>query len=216
VLPRLGSLIRRLRRGVLRRRRPLAFALTALAVLLALHVARPSPPATVSLTVAARDLPAGTVLAPADLARLDVAPGQVPDGARPSPAGATLAAPIRRGEPVTDTRLIGPALTAGVPGLVAVPVRVSDAVMAGLLHVGDRLRLLSTSSTTGRTVAVADGVRVLALPSSGSPSGSQDVGPNGVTTGDDGRLIVVGVDDGLVAPVTSAGVGGFLSFAWSD
>ena len=42
--------------------------------------------------------------------------------------GRVLAAPVRRGEPITDVRLVGPSLLgATTAGLVAVPVRIADA-----------------------------------------------------------------------------------------
>jgi Flp pilus assembly protein CpaB len=208
VLTSLGSSLRRVRRAVLRRRRLLAFVLAALAAGLVVHAARPTPPAAVTLTVAAHDLAAGTVLTAGDLTARGVPPGDVPDGAQASPVGAVLAAPLRRGEPVTDARLVGPDLTAADPRLVALPVRLSDAEMAGLLHVGDRLRLLATSTTTGSTRTVADDVRVLALP-------QQTLDQSHVMPGQEGRLVIVGVSDDLVTSLTSAGVGGFLTFAWA-
>lgn len=193
---------------MLRHRRLLAFVLAVLAVGLGLHAVRPSPPATVALTVAARDLPAGEVLSASDLTVRSVPAGDVPDGAQRSPLGATLAGAVRRGEPVTDDRLVGPSLTAADPGVVALPVRLSDAAMAGLLRVGDEVSLLATSSTTGQTRTVADDVRVLALPPSTSAS-------TGVTGEQSGRLVIVGVTEDLVTPLTSASVAGFLTYAWA-
>ncbi|HEY0951335.1 MAG TPA: hypothetical protein VGD85_14130, partial [Nocardioides sp.] len=61
---RLAPFLRAVRRAVLARRRPLAALLTAGAVAAGLHAAAEPPPATVEVAVAARDLPAGTVLAP--------------------------------------------------------------------------------------------------------------------------------------------------------
>lgn len=192
---------------MLRHRRLLAFVLTAAAVLTGLAAVRPAPPTTVPVPVAARDLPAGAVLAPDDLAAVRLPPGAVPDGVAVSPVGRTLASPVRRGEPVTDVRLVGPDLTATQPGLVAVPVRFTDAAMAGLLRAGDRLQLLATDPSSGRTTSVADGVVVLALP-------AQDDAQNSVTNPLSGRLVVVGITEDLVTTVTSAAVGGFLSFAY--
>ena len=57
---RFGYLLRRFRR-------PIAASLAFVTVLGALSVLRPAPPETMDLLIAARDLPAGTVLEPADV-----------------------------------------------------------------------------------------------------------------------------------------------------
>ncbi len=90
------------------------------------------------------------MLGPADLTSVAFAPGSVPAGADAAPQGRTLAAPLRAGEPVTDVRLVGPALTDGYPGLTAVPVRLPDAGMAALLAVGDRIDLVSADPQARR------------------------------------------------------------------
>lgn len=195
---------------MLARRRLLAFLLTATAVAVGLHAARPAPPPSVALTVAARDLPAGALLAADDLATVRVPPGGVPDGAQAHPVGETLAAPLRRGEPITGVRLVGPSLTEGHPDLTAVPVRFPDPAMAGLLHVGDRVDLYATDPASARTEKVTADALVLGLP---DPA-SHNVDPNAVTNGLQGRLIIVGVAAGSVETVTSASVGGFLTFAY--
>jgi Flp pilus assembly protein CpaB len=210
VLTRLASLPRRARRRVLAHRRLLAFALTAAAVATGLQAARPAPPVTVALTVAARDLPAGVTLTGRDLATVRVRPGDVPADARRHPVGETLAAPLRRGEPITGVRLVGPSLTQGHPELTAVPVRFPDAAMAALLRVGDRVDLYVTDPSSGHTEPVTDDALVLGLPDP-SPAGS---GPSGDTVGLQGRLVVVGVAAGSVETVASASVGGFLTFAY--
>lgn len=213
MLSRLGSALRRLRRRVLAHRRLLAFLLTVAAVAIGLAAARPAPPPTVTMAVAARDLPAGTVLTRADLASVRVPPGGVPDRALAHPLGATLAAPLRRGEPVTDVRVVGPDLTAGHPGLTAVPVRFPDAGMAALLHVGDSVDLYVTDPASGHTSPVAHDALVLALAAT-VENPSESSSRNGVTNALGGRLVVVGVPAASVETVTSAGVGGFLTFAY--
>lgn len=197
----------RVRRTVLRHRRLLAFVLTCASALGALHAVRPPPPPDVALLVAAHDLPAGETLTASDLVTVRVPPADVPDGAETHAAGQILAGAVRRGEPITDLRVVGPALSTGDPTRAAVPVRFGDAGMAALLRVGDRLRLLTTDPSTGATSVVADGVEVLAVP-------DEDVGQTSVTNTQSGRLVVVGVSDDLVTAVTSAAVGGFLTFAY--
>ena len=103
------------------------------------------PPPAVGVLTAARDLPAGAVIGSDDLVHGRLRPGLGPEPALTGDVvGRTLAAPVRRGEPVTDVRLVGPALTAGDPELTAVPVRLPDAGMVELLDVGDRIDLIGT------------------------------------------------------------------------
>lgn len=202
---------------MLTQRRPLAAVLALLAVVLGLHAARPTAPATAELVVAGHDLPAGAVLTGEDLATVRVPPALVPAEAERQAVGRVLASAVRRGEPITDVRLVGPTLTAGHPELVAVPVRLPDAGMAALLRVGDRVRLLATDPQGGATTSVADDALVLALPAddrgSGAGSGSPP-GADGVTSPLGGRLVVVGVPEDLVTRVTSAAVRDFLTYAY--
>jgi Flp pilus assembly protein CpaB len=203
---RLRRLARSVRRAVLRRRRPLAAALTAVAVAAGLHSVAAPPPARVDVLVAARDLPSGAVLGPGDLAPVPFAPGSVPDDLATAPTGRTLAAPVRRGEPVTDVRLVGPGLADAHPGLTAVPVRLPDAGMVDLLAAGDRIDLVAADPQGTGARVVAAGVPVLAVPGAGP-----DAGNGGVT----GRLIVVGAADGAEATrIADAAVREFLTFTF--
>jgi Flp pilus assembly protein CpaB len=161
----------------------------------------------VTLTVAAQDLPAGTVIAPGDLTRAPVPPDAVPAGAVADPDGRTLAAPLRAGEPVTDVRLVGPALAEAYPGRDAVPVRLPDAGMAALLRVGDRIDLVAADPQGSGARVVAADVPVLAVP---RPA------PESSVTGDlGGRLVVIGAEPGDVAALADAAVRYFLTFVYS-
>lgn len=144
------------RRLLARRRRAVAALLAALAVGCALSALRPAE--GVAVLVAARDLPAGA-LSPADLAVARLPAPAVPAGAlRPGAdtAGRLLAAPMRRGEPLTDARLLGPGLLAGYgPGLVAAPVRIADPDVARLLAPGDVVDVLATPAAFEHVTAVA-------------------------------------------------------------
>ena len=137
------------RRAVLRRRRLLSALFAAAAVLAGVRAVAPAPPATESVLTAAHDLPSGTVLGPGDLVTRQLPAGSAPDGLATGNdvVGRTVAAPLRRGEPVTDVRLVGPSLLDGYPGLVAVPVRIPDTGAAALLEVGDRVDLMATDPT---------------------------------------------------------------------
>lgn len=214
-LARLRRARRRVRRTVLAHRRLLAGLLTAAAVVAGLRAVSPPDPPRVLLTVAARDLPAGAELAAGDLVAVEVPPDGVPDGAAADPLGETLAAPVRRGEPITDVRLVGSALTAGRPDLVAVPVRLPDAGMARLLEVGDRIDLFATdpqapTDASAATTPVARDALVLAL-----PRAEDQASDSGVMTTSTGRLVVIGISEGLVTQVAAASVRHFLTFAYA-
>lgn len=194
------------RRAVLRRRRPLAATLAGIAVASGVHAAVAPPPPRVPLLVAARDLPAGIVLASGDLTEVALSPDVVPDDVAPAPVGRVLAAPLRRGEAVTDVRLVGPGLAEGYPDVTAVPVRLPDAAMVDLLRVGDRVDLLATDPQGGGASVVATGVPVLAIP---RPS------RDGEGSGLSGRLVVVGADEGEVTRIADAAVRYFLTFTFA-
>ena len=159
---------RGLRRTVLARRRPLAAACAAVAVLAGVHAARPQPASTVPVRVAAHDLASGTVLSGDDLVTRPYPADVAPPGSVSHAVGRTLAAPVRAGEPVTDVRLVAPSLVAGYPGRVALPVRVADADAVALLRVGDRVSLVAADPRRGTASYVAVDVPVLALPRPGS------------------------------------------------
>ena len=170
---------------MLARRRPLAALCAGVAVLAGVQAVRPSEGATVAVPVATHDLDSGTVLSAGDLSTRRLPVGSAPDGLETHAVGRTLAGPIRRGEPVTDARLVAPALIAGYPGRVALPVRIADADVVGLLRVGDHVDLVAADPRSGTASYVAVDVPVVALP---APA-EQRVGSSaaGVT----GRLVVV-------------------------
>ena len=173
------------------------------AVLAGVHAARPSQGPTVAVTVAAHDLASGTVLRPDDLVIRHFPAGVAPTGSDTGAVGRTLAAPVRRGEPVTDVRLVAPALMAGYPGRVALPVRIADADVVGLLRVGDHVNLVAADPRSGTASYVAVDVPVLALP---TPV-EQGFGSAGQT----GRLVVVAAAPSEVDRVAGAAVTDLLS-----
>ncbi len=207
MLSRISRVSDLVRRAVLRRRRPLAALLMAVAVAAGLHAVAAPPPATIAVLVAARDLPAGAELQESDLAAADFAPGSAPDELVDDPVGRTLAAPLTRGEPITDVRLVGPQLTDGFAGLTATPIRLPDAGMVELLRVGDRIDLVAADPRGTGAETVAIGAPVLALPS--EPAS----GPG--AAGLPGRLVVIGIGTDRVDDVAAAAVGSFVTFTWS-
>ncbi|HEY7101861.1 MAG TPA: Flp pilus assembly protein CpaB [Mycobacteriales bacterium] len=157
------------------------------AAVLALRPEGPQAPvaaagATEHVVVAARDLAAGTELTAADLTIVSMPAAIVPAGSASRAAGLigrTAAGAIRRGEALTDARVVGPGLTAGLGAgeSAAVPVRIADPDAAALARVGDRVDVLGTAvapdgsqATAGETVTVASAVRVLAVLRSRDPA----------------------------------------------
>jgi hypothetical protein len=100
--------------------------------------------------------------------------------------GRTLAAPVRRGEALTDVRLTGPDLTrsvSGDPELVSVPVRLADPGVAALLHAGAVVDVVTVGPQHDEPVLLARGARVLAVLESPAHTGERD-----------GRLVLVALD----------------------
>jgi pilus assembly protein CpaB len=160
--------LRRPRSPVLLLRRVAAGLLATTALLLAL---RPEPPARagppdVPVVVAAHDLSPGAVLASLDLSVVPWPAGRPPDGVVASPAeleGRVLAGGVRRGEPLTDVRLVGSQLSDQLPpGLVAAPVRLADLAVSGLVSAGDRVDVLAAAAEAPQAEVVAAGALVLA------------------------------------------------------
>jgi Flp pilus assembly protein CpaB len=155
-------------------RRTVSAVLAALGIVFAVTAARPRPPASTGVWVAAHDLAGGAPLTSADV-RLESLPrAAVPSGALTevhSPVGMALGAPMRRGEPLTDVRVLSTALVtaAGDPRDVAVSVRVTDGAAAlALVKAGERVAVIAGgdagTGVTERARTVVEDVRVLAVP----------------------------------------------------
>lgn len=175
------------------------------AVAAGLRATSPAEPDLVEVAVAARDLPAGTVVAADDVRSVAMPAGIVPEERVDEAVGATLAGPIGTGEPITPTRIMGTELAAELPGVSAVPVRFSDPGQVALLRIGDHIEVLATDPQAGTTVTVASGVPVLGLPEATSAD-------DGTLTG---RLVVLGLTADVVRSVTAASVASYVTFVWS-
>jgi Flp pilus assembly protein CpaB len=154
------------------------------------------------VTVAAHDLVSGTKLTSGDVEVRRLPVRAVPSGLETHAVGRTLAAPIRAGEPITDVRLVGPALAASYPARVAMPVRIADADMVGLLKVGDRVDLVAADPRDGTATYAALDVPVLALP---SPTSDDRAGSLS------GALVVVAAQPDEVGQIAAAAATELLS-----
>lgn len=183
-----------------RRRGLLAAGLAAAAVASGLTALAPAPPATSTVLTAARDLAAGAVLTADDLTASSLPSALVPSGALvdvAAVAGRLVAGPVRRGEPLTDVRLLGTGLLP--PGVeVAAPVRLAEPATGALVVAGDRVDVLAAAPEGGRAAeVVASGLRVLAVPA--------------VDGSGEGALLVVAVSRPAAARLAAAAVTGRLS-----
>lgn len=181
-------------------RRVIAAMLVGLAAVLALAPGRASSTDD-AVVVAARDLAAGTVLG-ASQVTVRALPEQVmPDGAARVPAavlGRTLAAPVRRGEPLTDVRLTGPDLTRAISmkqDTVSVPLRLADPGVAALLRPGATVDVVTVGERQDEPVVLARAARVLAVLEAGARGGEHN-----------GRLVLVALDPVAATRVAAASI----------
>lgn len=193
-----------LRRAARWHRRGLAALAAAIATLAILAALRPAPPVTASVVVAAKDLPAGHRLSGTDLELSHFPSELVPRNAVPNPdiaIGETLAAPITRRSVLTRASTVSVALTPGA-GELLVPVRIADGSVLGLVHVGDRVTLV-TASAESQVITLASRVRVAAVPQ------QEETGSLSAST--DRAMLVVAADrataERLAAHATADGIG---------
>ena len=154
-------------------RRTVASSLAGVAVLLAVASTRPAGEPTAAVWAATRDLRGGETVGASDVRRVLLPEAVRPEGALDESAvvGRVVAAPVRRGEPLTDVRVVGRSLLAGYgPGLVVSPVRLADPGVARLLAVGDVVDVLAADDadvgepSTRSARMVARGARVVLVP----------------------------------------------------
>ncbi len=181
-------------------RRAAAALLVGLAVVLALSPGQ-GDSAGEAVVVAARDLTPGTVLQASELTLRRLPAEMTPDGAARSETavlGRTLAAPVRRGEPLTDVRLTGSELARAAsanPDAVSVPLRLADPGVAALLHIGAAVDVVTIGERQDEPVVLARGARVLAV-----------LEVDNRTKMRDGGLVLVGLDPIAATRVAAASI----------
>lgn len=160
-------------------------AAALLVVLAAIAALRPDPGIALRpVLVTTRDLAPGSALTPSDI-RVETRPAAaVPDGAPTdldAALDATLAGPARKGEVLTDVRLLGPRLTEATAGPEAriVSLRLADDALVDLIRPGDVVDVLAGGSTTagpdtGPEVIATDAVVTLVSPRATGPAAGAD------------------------------------------
>lgn len=168
--------------------------------------------------VAAREVPAGRVLAAEDLARGQLPPHLVPGGALTDAAqaiGRVIPSGARKGEVLTDVRLLAARPSehlAGVPDARTVPVRLADPDLAALLRPGDLVDVVAAGpggeedggaaegSAPGGAQVLARAAPVVALPDLGATAGQ---GLGGGAAGK-GRIVLLALPSAQAAQVAAA------------
>lgn len=172
-----------------RRRRLIATVVAGFGVLSAYIALRPTH--TPSVLVATHDLSPG-VLKPGDLRPAALSPP--PSGAvRSGAIGRVLAGAMRRGEPLTDVRLLHSLPLP--PGTVATPVRLADPDTAQLIAPGSTIGVLAAWEGQPAQL-VADDVTVVTIPKADN---------------DHGALIVLATTPSQATQLAAAQAGGRLS-----
>jgi Flp pilus assembly protein CpaB len=153
----------------------------ALVVLAAVAAVRSDPHGDqADIVVAARDLAPGIDLTAADVRLEKRAAATVPDGATTTVdavVGATLAGPARRGEVLTDVRLLGPRLAQSAAGSDAriVPLHLADTALLDLVRPGDVVDVLAAPDDDADPRVVAtDAVVVLVSEKQKGPGAGGD------------------------------------------
>jgi hypothetical protein len=162
-----------------------------------------------AVLAAAHDLPAGAQLAEGDIAVVSVRspPDGLLDAQRPADvAGMLLSGPMRRGEILTDARVVGTRGPDPGPGRAAVPVPLADATVAALLAPGMHIVLVGVAgaddwSRPGEDAAVHVLTPDAVVLSVGEPSG-------GIGGGNGSRIVVASVPAGDADAVTAAATAG--------
>jgi Flp pilus assembly protein CpaB len=153
-------------RTVLARR----IAAAGLVVLAGVAALRPNPDGDrAEVVVAARDLSPGAAVTPDDLRLEKRLAATIPEGAQADigvVVGSTLAGPTRRGEVLTDVRLLGRRLaeSAAGPDARIVPVHPADSALTDLVRPGDVVDVVAASGADSRAnpkVVATDAVVVL-------------------------------------------------------
>jgi Flp pilus assembly protein CpaB len=133
------------------------------------------------VVVAARDLAPGIELTDADVRLETRSAATIPDGSQSDSAtlvGSTLAGPARRGEVLTDVRVLGPRLTESIAGPDAriVSLHLADPALLDLIRPGDVVDVLAAKQEQDARpqVVASEAVVVTVSEKPKGPGGADD------------------------------------------
>lgn len=179
----LNRISRALRPDFIRTMQARRIAAGLLVLLAGASALRPDPAQTPRrVAVAARDLSPGATLTADDVVLQAHPATTLPDGAQTTLTGlvgARLAGPARRGEVLTDARVLGSrlaGLSAG-PDARVVPLHLADSAVLDLLRPGDVVDVLGAPSSTSETrprVVASNAIVVLVSPAATAVGSSND------------------------------------------
>ena len=195
------------RRAVSWHRRKLAVLAALAAVLTGISAAAPEGPPTATVVRTTTELPGGTRLSTADLRVDEVVAADVPDGTVADPAGLlgrTLAAPVARGQIMTELAVTSAREPAG-RGRVLAPLRLADAEVVALLRAGDVVDVLAADAQSEQAYVAGRGVRVVTVPQPPDPAAGADPA---------GALVLVEVDAETARVLARAAVAASLTVIW--
>lgn len=166
-------------RFVFEHRRMLAAAFTGLAVLTALGAVRQAPDG-LPVLVAAHDLTSGQVIRGGDVHTIVVPPGAQASRAldREAAVGSRVAGPMRKGETLTDYRVLrGDSLAPYGAHAVLTSVRIDETEGLTGVQVGSRVDIVAVDPNgEASALVVARGVEVVILPNASGDSRSTTLG----------------------------------------
>ncbi|OBF19740.1 SAF domain-containing protein [Mycobacterium sp. ACS4331] len=158
-------------------------AAAGLVLLAGVAVVRDNPDADLTtVVIAARDLTPGTPVSADDLHVESRSAATLPDGAQVETAtvlGATVAGPVRRGEVLTDVRLLGSRLAESATGPDAriVPLHLADNAVLDVIRSGDVVDILAAphaESDSVPKVIATDAIVVLVSAAPQGPGQTRD------------------------------------------
>lgn len=191
-------------------RRAIAALCVALAAWITLGIVHPVPAPTIRIWTAAHDLGGGELLTSADLHPAAYPRDLVPSGAvrdRDDLVGRLLAAPLPRGQPLTEAVVLGSGRLAGYPGRSALGLRVPDDDVAALLRPGEEVDLVATDPQGAHPAELlVHGAVVLAVPRQA---------PGADTASGTGRLVVFGVPREEAEHVADVASARYLAVIWN-
>ncbi|PWD51953.1 hypothetical protein C8046_16170 [Serinibacter arcticus] len=201
---------RRRLRSILWRWRPALVALlVAVAAWSALGALRPAPPPSVDLVVATADLPAGHLLADADVGTVSIPVSAAPAAALRLGADAVghrLAHPAGRGVPLVPSDLVdGGAWSFAEDGELVVPIRLADPAVPDLLPTATPLHLVS--ATGAGSTLLTDRARLVAAVREETTTSVLGGGEHS------GTLLLLAVPQEVATLVLDASAGGSLTVA---